>query len=232
MKPPAKVTIDLDRLSQRTLALPVPADNYVALGPGKDGQVFLLKGPRVNPLGSDGPGLDVVRFDLEKRKTEMIVAWRNPVKPGRERRKAPLQAGRRLVHRRNRRPRQGRRRRPQIADAQVSVDPPAEWRQMYRETWRIERDFLYDPGYHGLDLAAAEEKYAPWVEGLRSRADLNVLFEEMLGELTLGHVFVGGGDRPEPPKVKGGLLGADFAVESGRYRFARVYDLPSSEGKR
>ena len=224
MKPPARVTIDFDRLSQRTLALPVPADNYVALGAGKDGQVFLLKGPRVNPLGGDGPGLDVVRFDLEKRKTETIVSgvteWNLAANGEKHLFKqgdgwfiaatdAPAKAGEGGL---------------KVADAQVPVDPPAEWRQMYRETWRIERDFLYDPGYHGLDLAAAEKKYAPWVEGLRSRADLNDLFEEMLGELTLGHVFVGGGDGPEPPKVKGGLLGADFAVEGGRYRFARVYD--------
>jgi tricorn protease len=221
--PAVKVTIDLDRLSQRTLALPVPADNYQALAAGKDGQVFLVRAPRVPP--QDGPSsLDVVRFDLEKRKTETIVSgvseW--SLAGGGEKHlfkqgegwfiagtDAPAKAGEGGL---------------KVGDAQVQVDPPAEWRQMYRETWRIERDFLYDPGYHGLDLAATEKKYAPWVEGLRSRADLNVLFEEMLGELTLGHVFVGGGDGPEPPKVKGGLLGADLAVENGRYRFAHVYD--------
>jgi tricorn protease len=224
-KPPAKVTVDFDRLSQRTLALPVPADNYEALGAGKDGQVFLLKGPRVRPIGGDGPpGLDVVRFDLEKRKTETIVSgitkWSLAANGEKHLYKqgdgwfiagtdAPAKAGEGGL---------------KVADAQVRVDPPAEWRQMYHETWRIERDFLYDPGFHGLDLAAAERTYAPWVDGLRSRADLNVLFEEMLGELTLGHVFVGGGDGPEPPKVKGGLLGADLAVENGRYRFARVLD--------
>ena len=71
---------------------------------------------------------------------------------------------------------------------------------MYHEVWRIERDFFYDPGVHGLDLKAAEKKYAPYLEGVASRADLNYLFEEMLGELTCGHVYVGGGDLPE---VKG-----------------------------
>ena len=96
---------------------------------------------------------------------------------------------------------------------EVWVDPRAEWRQMYRETWRIQRDFLYDPGAHGLDLAAAEKLYAPFVDGLGGRDDLNVLFEEMLGHLVLGHVFVGGGDVPEQEKVSVGLLGADYAVE-------------------
>src|SRR5436189_6419810 len=59
---------------------------------------------------------------------------------------------------------------------------------------------------------------------MSSRDDLRYLFEEMLGEITVGHMFVGGGDTPETKKVKGGLLGADYKVENGRYRFARVYD--------
>jgi len=219
----ATVHVDLERISQRTLALPIPADNYVALSTGKDGQVFLTKGPRVFPL--DAPAtFELVKFDLEKRKTETLVSGISDLSLAANGEKylykkddawfiagtdAPAKAGEGGL---------------KVAEAQVWVEPRAEWRQMYHETWRIERDFLYDPGFHGLDLAAAEAKYSPWVDGLASRADLNELFQEMLGELTLGHVFVGGGDAPEPPKVKGGLLGADFAVENGRYRFARVYD--------
>jgi len=107
---------------------------------------------------------------------------------------------------------------------EVRADPRAEWRQMYREAWRVERDFLYDPGYHGLDLAAAEKKYEPFLENIASRRDLNYLFSEMLGELTLGHLFAGGGDTPEVKRVETGLLGADYKIENGRYRFARVYN--------
>src|SRR5207247_8411706 len=68
------------------------------------------------------------------------------------------------------------------------------------------------------------KRYEPYLENISSRDDLNYLFEEMLGEMTVGHMFVGGGDTPETKKVKGGLLGADYKVENGRYRFARVYD--------
>ena len=217
------VKVDLDRLSQRTLALPLAADNYVGLTSGKEGQLFLVKGPRVFPL--DGPTtFELVRFDLEKRKAETLVSGIGEASVAANGEKflykkddgwfiagtdAPAKAGEGAV---------------KVAGAQVWVEPRAEWRQMYHETWRIERDFLYDPGFHGLDLAAAEARYSPWVDGLASRADLNELFQEMLGELTLGHVFVGGGDSPEPAKVKGGLLGADLAPENGRYRFARVLD--------
>jgi Tricorn protease C1 domain len=62
-----------------------------------------------------------------------------------------------------------------LEDVEVKIDPRAEWRQIYKETWRIERDFLYDPNAHGLDLAAAEKKYEPYVAGLGSRHDLSLL---------------------------------------------------------
>jgi tricorn protease len=98
---------------------------------------------------------------------------------------------------------------------------------MYRETWRIERDFFYDPALHGLDLAAAKERYRPYLADLGDRSDLNYLFHEMLGYLTVGHLYLGGGDQAEVETVPGGLLGADFeldsSVEGGRYRFRRIY---------
>ena len=98
------------------------------------------------------------------------------------------------------------------------------WKQIYNETWRIERDFFYDPHYHGLDLEKAKKKYAPYLDGVASRDELTYLFQECLGEMTVGHMFVGGGETPEPKKVKGGLLGADYSLENGRYRVAKVYD--------
>ena len=106
---------------------------------------------------------------------------------------------------------------------EVRVDPRAEWRQMYNEVWRIERDFFYDPGTHGLNLKLAAEKYRPYLDSISSREDLNYLFEEMLGELTVGHLFVSGGAMPDVKHIQDGLLGADYSIENGRYRFKKVY---------
>jgi len=85
--------------------------------------------------------------------------------------------------------------------------------QMYHEVWRIERDFLYDPNHHGLDIPAST-KVLRVSSGVGGRDDLNYLFEEMLGEITIGHMFVGGGDSPQPKQVKGGLLGADYKTKT------------------
>ncbi len=119
--------------------------------------------------------------------------------------------------------RQARRSEFKIDELEVKVDPRAEWEQIFNETWRIQRDFLYDPHAHGLDLHAAKNRFQAYLPGLGSRHGLDLLMEEMLGELCLGHVFISGGDTPKPPDVKTGLLGADYKVENDRYQFAKIY---------
>jgi tricorn protease len=107
---------------------------------------------------------------------------------------------------------------------EVKANPRLEWKQMFHEAWRLERDFFYDPGLHGVDREAIEKKYSPYVENIASRTDLSYVFAETMGELSVGHLFVFGGDKPEVKRVATGLLGADYKVENGRYRFSRVYN--------
>jgi tricorn protease len=225
-KEAVKVQIDLDGLSQRVLALPLPAQNYQQLAAGKAGTLFLVEGPPVPRLGGP-PRLTVHKFDLAKRKAEKFVEGvAGPV--------ALSHNGEKLLYRQDTKwslsgtaappkPGEGA---LKLEAMEVRVDPPAEWRQMYREAWRIERDFLYDPGAHGLDLKAAERKYSAYLDRLAGREDLSYVFAEMLGELSLGHVFVVDPREPPGPEAppKTGLLGADYRVQDGRYRFARVYD--------
>ena len=111
-----------------------------------------------------------------------------------------------------------------LAAMDVRIEPAVEWKEMYHEAFRIERDFFYDPGFHGLDLAAQEKKFAAYLPGVASRDDLNYIFKETMGDLTVGHLFVRGGDGPEMKRIPVGLLGADYKIENGRYRFSHVYD--------
>jgi tricorn protease len=106
---------------------------------------------------------------------------------------------------------------------EVRVDPVQEWKQMYHEAWRTERDWFYDRNIHGLDLKEAEKKYEPYLRNVAARSDLTYLFQEMLGNMTVSHMGTGGGDLPEVKRVQTGLLGADYEVANGRYRFLRVY---------
>src|SRR5262249_16583741 len=99
-----------------------------------------------------------------------------------------------------------------------------EWAQIYRETWRIQREYFYDAKMHGADWQAIYEKYRPLLAYVGHRADLGYLIAMVGGELTVGHSYLtGAGDEPGEEQVPVGLLGADFAVENGRYRISHIY---------
>src|SRR5208337_2674767 len=198
-------------------ALPIPARNYQQLDAGKPGVIYLVEGPPVDPIDfEDGPPtVSVHKFDFKTRKTEQILEGVSSFQ-------LSFNGEKMLYARQNQwvigpaekegppppEPKPGQGGPLKLDRLEVYVDPRAEWKHMYYQVWRDERDFLYDPGLHGLSLEAAKKKYEPYLNGLSSREDLNYLFEEMLGDITIGHMFVGGGDRPEPKRVRAGLLGA------------------------
>lgn len=112
-----------------------------------------------------------------------------------------------------------------LSNLKVEIDPAQEWRQMYREAWRQMRDYFYDPNHHGQDLAELEKHYAALLPSVTRRSDLNMLFSEMLGHVSVSHLRVGGGDDPSPrgQNSRVGVLGADYEIDQGRYRFAKIY---------
>jgi tricorn protease len=223
---PVNVHIDFDDIGQRIVALPIPARNYNYMAPGKTGILFLSEDTEVAIRRSGPPPGDTVyKFDLKTRKTDKFVDG--------VREFHVTFNGEKMLYRHTPnswaivptaslpKPGDGA---LKLDSMEVRTDPRAEWKQMYNEAWRIERDFFYDPHLHGLNLADYRAKYAKYLDNLSSRADLNYLFEEMLGELTVGHLFVRGGEMPELKQLKGGLLGADYSIENNRYRFAKVYN--------
>jgi tricorn protease len=225
-KEPPAVVIDIDGIGQRILALPVSERNIAGLVAGKANVLLIAEAPLVTrAMPTSGPmALTVQKYDLEKRKLDKVVEGVNAFDVSAN--------GEKMLYRQQQswfiasttqpvKPGEGKLK----TDAmEVRIDPVAEWNQMFREVWRLERDFFYDPNHHGLDLKATAKKYEPYLKSVAHRADLNYLFGEMLGELTVGHLFIGGGDMPEPRRVSGGLLGCDFSTENGRYRFARVFN--------
>ena len=222
-KEPLKVMIDFDNIQQRILSVPLPEKNYYAAVPGKENILFTVDRPIVDG-GFGPPPLSVTKFDFKTRKTDPIVSGVSAYILSDNGEKMLIRQGEQWIIAASEAPPKPGEGVLKMADLQVYVDPRAEWKQMYHEVWRIERDFLYDPHAHGLNLEAAEGFYAPWVESASSRDDLNYLFEEMLGNINIGHMFIRGGSEPEAPRVKVGLLGADYKLENGRWRFAKIYN--------
>lgn len=222
-KKPPEVRIDFDNIGQRILTVPLPETNYSQVVAGKEGILYAVESPLVQ-LEFGPPKLTVSKFDFKTRKTDKILENATVFKLSANGQKMLFRQGEQwLISDADKAPKPGDGV-LKMADMEVYVEPRAEWNQMYREVWRIERDFFYDPHFHGLDLKAAAEFYSPYLEGVSSRSELNYLFEEMLGNMTVGHMFVGGGTEPEVPKIKVGLLGADYKTENGRYRLTKVYN--------
>jgi tricorn protease len=222
-KDAVNVTIDFDNISQRILALPLTEKNYIGLFAGKAGEIFVADIPAsVNPDGP--PQLVFTKYDLNKRKEDQLIAGVQSISVSANGEKYLYQQGDTWAIAPTAQPAKPGEGVLKIADMEVWVEPREEWAQMYREIWRIERDFLYDPHHHGVNLAALSKEYQPYLDRIATRDDLNYLFAQMLSEINIGHMFVGGGDMPEVQPLQIGLLGADYTIENGHYRFAKVYN--------
>jgi tricorn protease len=223
VKPPPKVDIDFERIGQRIVALPIPARNYFGIATGKEGELYLAEGSPVPNFGGP-PSFTLQKFVLKTRKTEKFLDGISSSSISADGEKILYKTGEQwFIAATASAPKSGDGV-LKLGEMEVYVDPRAEWRQIYHEVWRIERDFLYDPHAHGFDLAAGEKFFAPYLDNIACRSDLNYLFREMLSNISIGHMFVGGGDAPEARHVRTGLLGADYKIENGRYRFARIFD--------
>ncbi|TAE50262.1 MAG: protease [Bacteroidetes bacterium] len=212
------VRIDFEGMARRMVVLPIPARMYVELKAGSEGMILFTESLK------NEEGLTLHRFTTEKRKVEKVVEGIGGFEVSADRKKllysmdgaqlAICDAGGMPD------PAKG----PlKVGELQVMVDPMAEWKQIFREAWRYQRDYFYVRNVHGLDLDWAYRTYAPWVEDVRHRSDLNYLLDILGGETSVGHSFVGGGDFPEVKEVPVGLLGADYSIENNRIRFASIY---------
>lgn len=217
------VIIDFDKLNDRIVSLPLPSGNYSNLQAGSEGQIYYLEAP---PLaeGPFSPETKLHMFDLSKRKDETLATGINDYTISADHKKllyaarnawSIVDAGRPV------KPGEGQ---LNTSSIEVRIDPPAEWRQIFHEAWRINRDYFYDPNMHGIDWKAMKEKYEIFLPHLSCRGDLNRVIRWMGSNLGVGHHRVGGGDTlVDVDRVPVGLLGADFRVENGRYRFEKVF---------
>ncbi len=211
--------IDLAGIGQRIISVNVPAGNYRSLSAGPAESFFYIE----TVAGSPAPRLHryqfkdraaapfmegVVNYSVSADKKKLlyqagggrwgIVGTSAPAKVG----DGPLN----------------------VAQLQMQLDPRAEWANIYRETWRIQREYFYDPQMHGADWNAIYEKYRPLLAAVGHRDDLGYVISMMGGELTVGHSYlIGTGDVPGEDPVGVGLLGADISIENGRYRVSKIY---------
>jgi tricorn protease len=110
-----------------------------------------------------------------------------------------------------------------LNELQVQIDPREEWREVFHEAWRIERDFYWDPNMTGHNWKKIGDRYEALLPWVAHRSDLNYIIGEMIAELNTSHTYVSGGDQPAKPQVSVGMLGADFEPDGGYFRISKIY---------
>jgi len=247
---PVTVTLDFDGLQQRILAVPgVPERQYSELQAGVEGSVFYLEAGRAGGQGGGpggGAGNELIRYRLCDRRAATFVSNVAGYDISADRRKlvyraagggggfggpgggggGPAPAPQLFLVDADRTP-------PQQGSGRLNVslrmylDPKDEFKQIFNEGWRNERDYLYVPNMHGSDWPKMKEMYGQLLPYVMHRADLNYLLDMMGAEIAIGHSYVRGGDMPSVPPSVGGLLGADFTIENNRYKITRIFDNES-----
>jgi len=250
-KPPAatapEVVIDLDDLDRRAVELPIDVGRYLQLSVLNDA-LLLLSAPVQGLLSHDFFSDDAPKFSIEKveipsgRKTTLVTPI-NGFAVSFDRSTLLYRTGKRLraIAAGSKPPEgEGVDDNPgrhsgwlDLARIRVNVEPVAEWRQMYREAWRLQRDYFWNGDMSGVDWPKVYDRYLPLLERVSARSEFADLMWEMQGELGTSHAYEQGGDYRKAPSYSLGFLGADLALDrSGRWTVAHIVraDAWSAEG--
>jgi tricorn protease len=231
------VHIDWDQLAHRLEALPLPAGNYRHLS-AVENKVFYLNGSDgdYNPFEFRALAPQkLAAFDLKKREASTQVkkvddyrvsadglhlVWRRGEKVGIKK------IGDSGPHFEKMAEKNDKTETLDLERLVVTIDPRAEWAQVYDEAWRLERDFYYDPGMNGLDWPAVGQRYRALVTRATCAQDMRYILGELIGELSTSHTYASSGDRRlKADRVNVGMLGADFEAVNNHWKITRIYDV-------
>ena len=220
------IQIDLDGISSRVAPVPISAGILSNLAARKEKFFYISTPQEARQFGAGDRGSKNVLhvYDLAKREDKVLLDGIDGFDLDKEGKKVIYKAG----------PVYG------IAEAtpgkakvgdgklnlselQVKIDPREEWREVFHEAWRVERDFYWDPNMTGHNWKKIGERYEALLPWVAHRSDLNYIIGEMIAELSTSHTYVGGGDQPAKPHVSVGMLGADLEPDGGYFRISKIY---------
>jgi tricorn protease len=211
------VKVDVAGLQQRIAALPISSSNYRNIQSVGDKLYYVRK-------GSKDEKAKLFLYELDKQKeTELgefdgyeISADQNKMLVGGGGTYAIIDLPTAKIDTKDKT--------LNLSDMKLKRDRHAEWSQIFNECWRQMRDFFFDPNMHGVDWRAVRENYKPLLNYVNHRADLTYIIGEMIGELNVGHAYVGGGDYPKAERIEVGLLGAKIQRDPSTqyYRITKI----------
>ena len=214
----ATMKIDWDGLSNRIIPLPISKGNYSSLATGKEGEIYYLS---TTPMSAGAAMLN--NFSLKKRKEEPIMPADAFIISAKGEKMLYQSKGKWGIVVTGQKP--GPDAIINTSAVQVKIDPAQEWKNIFYEAWRVNRDYFYDPKMHGANWIAMQKKYEVFLSDIACNADLYRVMQWMFSELAVGHHrFTGMGDRRvNLDIIPGGLLGADYEVVNNKFRIKKIY---------
>ncbi|HKQ38692.1 MAG TPA: PDZ domain-containing protein [Verrucomicrobiae bacterium] len=219
-KPPKPVEIDFDNFESRLVVLP-PKPGYYTDVASVSGKLIYRRLPRAGALPDEKS--PVKYYDFEKREEKTIIEDADQA--------TLADKGEKLLVRKKDDyaiidVKEGQKMEKKLPTSgfEALIDPVAEWKQLFTEAWRLERDYFYDPGMHGVDWNAMRQRYGALMDDAVTRWDVNYVLGELIGELNSSHTYRGGGDTEKAEDRGVGYLGVDFAFENGAYRIKKIVE--------
>jgi len=221
--PGKRVRIDAEGLADRIVALPAGTGTRRGLKVGATGEIFFLETQGQTSFAAfEGPS-ELKRFSLESRETKTLAQKVEEFQLSDDGKRIAYRIGTDWFVNDVADELPSGKGKLALDKIGVQVEPRAEWAEILEDAWRINRDYFYATNYHGADWPAIREKYRAFLPDLATRSDLDRVIQMMLSELSVGHSYLGPGDYPfKPKKINVGLLGADYEIVDGRYRFSKV----------
>ncbi len=210
-KKPKPVEIDLDGFEQRMVILPPK--------PGRYGNLVAVPG-KLLYRWMPGGASPIELFDFEKREVKRVVDDADGFELSSDRQKLLVRKGGFSIV--DAKEGQNLSKKLDVSNFQATVDPRAEWKQIFLDAWRLERDTFYDPGLHGVDWNLMRERYLALLDDAVTRWDVSYVIGELLGELNASHTYRSGGDTERTIERPVGYLGCDFVLTNGAYRIAKI----------
>ncbi len=219
------IAIDLDGLGTRLVQVPVPAGMYKHLEARKDTIFYVSNAIESTENGKPGqaPNATLHMFDIAKREDKVLLTGIDNYDLDRDGKKVIYHAGGNfgiIDAAPGKKVGDGK---LDLSSLQTRIEPREEWKEIFHEAWRVERDFYWDPDMEGLNWKAIGQRYEALLPWVAHRSDLNYIIGEMIAELSTSHTYVQGGDLPDRLRVGVGLLGVDFALDNGYYKLAKIY---------
>jgi tricorn protease len=211
------VKIDFDQFEQRIVILPPPAGNMGSLAAVK-GKVLFMRYPNT---GSDGNASTLKYFDFEEREEKTVIEKINGYELSADGKKLLiLQDGKYGIIDFGADKKLDKTLR--VSEMEMTINPQEEWKQIFNDAWRFERDFFYDANMHGVDWNGVRTQYAALLPHCINRADVNFLIGEMIGELNASHTYRGGGDMENSKNRAVGYLGIDWMKKDGFFGVGKI----------